>query len=285
MYICKECGAEYNTKPDFCDCGNDSFDEVGNIKHEDNKKIKPQFNKSDILSISIFVVCIILSILVLAFFPKIEQKPDLTTKQQSKIVRETNPNIPDIDTFWIKNKPIQQEDTIPVVEQIKEIFQPKPTPKEVKQSVRPVQKKQTQTKDQTIQKPAQTQTVKNQTSQTKSNPINSQVNKKQEQKTVSNPYEFANYKAALGQRLMSNINVMNVKGNGICGVEFTIDSTGKLTNRAFTFQSENKTVNDEVYHALMLTPRYSPPPSSYNGQLIKIVFEFGNGSYRARFTN
>ena len=78
---------------------------------------------------------------------------------------------------------------------------------------------------------------------------------------------------------------MNVKGNGICGVEFTIDSTGKLTNRAFTFQSENKTVNDEVYHALMLTPRYSPPPSSYNGQLIKIVFEFGNGSYRARFTN
>ncbi len=26
MYICKECGKEYEEKPDYCDCGNDEFD-------------------------------------------------------------------------------------------------------------------------------------------------------------------------------------------------------------------------------------------------------------------
>ncbi len=29
MYRCKECGAEYEEKPDYCDCGNDEFETVG----------------------------------------------------------------------------------------------------------------------------------------------------------------------------------------------------------------------------------------------------------------
>ena len=29
MFRCKECGAEYEEKPDYCDCGNDEFEEVG----------------------------------------------------------------------------------------------------------------------------------------------------------------------------------------------------------------------------------------------------------------
>ena len=29
MYKCKECGAEYEVKPDYCDCGNDEFEGVG----------------------------------------------------------------------------------------------------------------------------------------------------------------------------------------------------------------------------------------------------------------
>ena len=28
MYRCTECHAEYENLPDFCDCGNDSFEEV-----------------------------------------------------------------------------------------------------------------------------------------------------------------------------------------------------------------------------------------------------------------
>ena len=29
MYRCKECGAEYEVKPDYCDCGNDEFEAAG----------------------------------------------------------------------------------------------------------------------------------------------------------------------------------------------------------------------------------------------------------------
>ena len=28
MYKCKECGSEYEDKPDYCDCGNDEFELV-----------------------------------------------------------------------------------------------------------------------------------------------------------------------------------------------------------------------------------------------------------------
>ena len=28
MFRCKECGTEFDVKPDYCDCGNDTFDEI-----------------------------------------------------------------------------------------------------------------------------------------------------------------------------------------------------------------------------------------------------------------
>lgn len=48
MYRCKECGAEFEEKPDYCDCGNDEFDEVGieeKLEQQPLKKIDN--NKSD----------------------------------------------------------------------------------------------------------------------------------------------------------------------------------------------------------------------------------------------
>ena len=279
MYICKECGCEYKTKPDYCDCGNDCFDEVLNTDNK-NKTSKPiYFSNENILSWIVFVVCIILSIVVLLFFPKVTETPEKTSTQQTKIVRETNPNIPDIDTFWINSKPQVQEPQSPV-EQIKEIFTPKPAPKPVAkptQQAKPVQKTQ-QAKKQTQQKST------TQTKQVKQVQTSQQKQQSQQQTTRSNPYEFTNYKSALAQKLISNINVLNVKGTGRCSISFAIDSTGKLTNKSFTMTSDNKSVNDEVYRIFMLTPRYSPPPSSYDGRTLELTFEFDNGSYRVRYT-
>ena len=28
MFRCRECQTEYEVKPDYCDCGNDTFDEI-----------------------------------------------------------------------------------------------------------------------------------------------------------------------------------------------------------------------------------------------------------------
>lgn len=42
MYRCKECGAEYENKPDYCDCGNDEFEmvNVAEQKTQETKTVK-----------------------------------------------------------------------------------------------------------------------------------------------------------------------------------------------------------------------------------------------------
>ncbi len=47
MYRCKECGAEFEEKPDYCDCGNDEFDEVGIEEKLEQQALKIDNNKSD----------------------------------------------------------------------------------------------------------------------------------------------------------------------------------------------------------------------------------------------
>ena len=51
MFKCKECGAEYEEKPDYCDCGNDTFEQVESApKSEKAPKIEqtPQIKISSI---------------------------------------------------------------------------------------------------------------------------------------------------------------------------------------------------------------------------------------------
>ena len=97
--------------------------------------------------------------------------------------------------------------------------------------------------------------------------------------------EMNNYKIALRNALFSKLAITEVVGKGRCGIEFSIDSTGKLIKRAFTFQSDNKSVNDEVYKMLMRLPSFYPPPEGYDGAKIKMTFTFDNGSYIIDFTN
>ena len=73
MFKCKECGAEYDIKPDYCECGNDIFELVDNFDEEIEEFDK--FEKREILEIPkidfispiIFTICIILSIVICVF--------------------------------------------------------------------------------------------------------------------------------------------------------------------------------------------------------------------------
>ena len=87
------------------------------------------------------------------------------------------------------------------------------------------------------------------------------------------------------QALFSNLSITSVQGSGKCQIEFSIDKTGKLINRAFTYQSNNKSLNDEVYKMLMKMPKFYPPPKSYNGEKLKLYFEFNNGNFTINYTN
>lgn len=285
MYRCKECGQEYKVKPDFCDCGNDTFDEIEEplAGAKIPAEIK-RLDKSELLSRIIFAICIILSILVLIFFPKTDNKPQEKTTQKSvNIVKTTNPNIPDLDTFWINSKPTKPqpvEEPAPTpVQQIKEIFvKPRPVPQNIEKP-KPVVKKQTTQKP---NKPAQT--VKKQPpQQQKKGTTTVQKPRPQTSTAKTNTYELLNYKNRLRSALLSNLRFSQVQGSGECGIEFAIDASGKLINRAFTFQSDNKSVNDEVYKMLMRTPRFAAPPTSYKGEKIRMIFKLNNNSYSVEF--
>ena len=95
--------------------------------------------------------------------------------------------------------------------------------------------------------------------------------------------EVMNYKLRLRNSLFSKLDYAKLVGQGKCGIQFSVDSNGKLINRAFTFQSDNSVINDEIYKMLMRMPTYQAPPVEYKGELIKFVFEFDNGSYEVTF--
>ena len=282
MYKCSDCGAEYKVKPDYCDCGNDNFIEIKEEKKE--FKLKPVNVDS---SIWVLVVCLILSLLVIMFFANPKQQEETVKKQVTKQVSEKQ--IPDIETFW-DNTPVKVK-TVKTTETTVVEGKPEPQktltqwfkPKTESVQQRTVQQKKTvQTK--TVTKTTSTANSNKQT-QTTTKTTTTTVAKKPAAKTISNSTEVLNYKYRLRNALFSKLNYTQIKGSGKCGIQFSVNSEGKLINRAFTFQSDNKSLNDEVYKMMMRLPVYKTPPQGYKGELIKITIEFNNDEYEVKLVN
>ena len=282
MYKCSDCGAEYKTKPDYCDCGNDSFIEIKEEKKE--FKLKPVNVDS---SIWVFVGCLILSLLVLIFFANPKPQEETVTRKVTKPINEKQ--IPDIETFWdntpVKVKTVESTETTVVEEKsepqktLTQWFKPKSEPVQQK-TVQ--QKKTVQTK--TVTKTTPTATSNKQT-QTITKTTTTTVAKKPATKTIANSTEVLNYKYRLRNALFSKLNYSQINGSGKCGIQFSVNSEGKLINRAFIFQSDNKSLNDEVYKMMMRLPVYKTPPQGYKGELIKITIEFNNDEYEVKLVN
>ena len=288
MYICKECGQQYKTKPLYCNCGNDEFQEPQNIKTMAKKYLEKM--GVSLFAILFFATCIVLSLFILFMF---NPQKNSNTKTEIKTV-QTKTNIPNIDMLWVEPAPKTDSTQVvskPVVEE-KAIKTVKKVDTQKSTNTNTVNNK---TKSQSQLKPQSTNTnniqTKNITQTAQQKTKSNSINVTDEQKTVSNEIsqkdnqELYNYKIKLRQALFSKLSVISIQGSGECGIEFSINSTGKLINRNFTYQSDNKTINDEVYKMLMRLPQYYPPPTSYNGEKIKMVFSFDNGSYSINYTN
>ncbi len=286
MFKCSECGCEYKVKPDFCDCGNDIFEEVYETSPKEKPERKPlNFDKAEILSWVIFSVCLLLSLLILMFFPKIEPKENVKENSAKTVMEKPDYDIPDLNSFWIDPQPVVEEPQ-PVVEQIKEVVntfipiqeKPKPQPQQ-KSAAKPKPVVKQQTKPQQVQtKPQTTQQSKPQTVQ--------QVTKPQTVTTQQKGLytrDIINYRTALRQRLFSNLDIYKIEGHGKCGVQFAIDENGKLIKRSFMFKSDNKSVNEQVYNMLMRTPTFNPPPDSYANVMIRMTFELDKETYIIKF--
>ena len=198
MFRCKECGAEYEEKPDYCDCGNDEFEVIGvaEKKEEPVKEIKqadiPQekveekplvmpassmnFNNFaaqnsyihkrtfniDPVSLFIFIVCIILSLYVIffAFNPAEEE-----TKSEIKQEVVTPENIPSVDKIWNNALPVVKKEEPKVEETVENIIKqiiPVQTPKKTETTTQ----KNTITKPKVTTVPLKTTTQKTQTTKT-----------------------------------------------------------------------------------------------------------------------
>lgn len=109
MFKCSVCQKIYNTKVQYCECGNDEFDFV---QEYTPSSVQKSYSGGDIVSFGIFSVCIILSILVLIFFNPI--KPRHKTFKPSEVPEVTTSNIPDINSIWNDTPayiPIQESGT------------------------------------------------------------------------------------------------------------------------------------------------------------------------------
>lgn len=309
MYRCNECGLEFNIKPDFCDCGNNIFEEIiSNQKNNDTniknfkKKYRNNYNYTkniDPISIIIFLCCIILSIIILFFINPVEKKT--TKKIENTPKREKK--VADINSFWDSTAPTPiKENSEEKVNKI--IVSPKnnvttkkappKTNKTVQKETKKVAQKPTTTKKTIAINPkstTQNNTISTQNSisqdtkttqeKTKTDQnitqmqitINSEIIKLQMEK------EFSTYKSGLRNTLFSKINFANIYGDGHCIVAFNIDYTGKLINKSFSKQSANNMLNDEVYKAIMATPKYNVPPKIYKGEVLHFSVKFKKGQY------
>ena len=240
MYRCKECGTEYETKPDYCDCGNDEFEIfVAPEKEEPAKPALPQkeiripqtkFNPQqhvhkksysefdrikeifDPLSTIIFLLCIILSFVTIKYIGNPAPQENKSEPKKQEAV-----NIPSIDSYWDNTlplitppvkmteqpKPVEEESFIrKITVPIQKAVQPAVTTKIVTQPQKnTVPKIQTQPQTQ-LQKPKQ-QAVNVQTAVKVNQPALVQTNKQSQTKTTAQNVPSANY-SALTQRVQNN---------------------------------------------------------------------------------
>lgn len=127
-----------------------------------------------------------------------------------------------------------------------------------------------------------TNTTANQSVSTKTQnttPQSLQIQIKPSKSQAEIKQELTTYKASLRNTIGKKINFANVVGDGNCAITFTINSSGKLTNRKFSQQSSNITLNDAVYSAMIATPSFNPPPEGYKNETLTFYVKIYDGNY------
>lgn len=307
MYRCTDCSQVYKEKPEYCDCGNNVFEEIPdieelsnfqfdfeqNLNYQDEDKFEPDSEKvianksNDLPSVLIFIFCIILSICSFIFIGKDnkqDNKSNVDNKNQQVSVSKKTVDIPQIDEIWKENpnktaseKELSRND-VNVSENTSE-------KSPVTQTVTVVQKQDNKPKTVIAKNNPSNNTINTNVSNkpvVKKQTVNKTANTITKPKTIdyaAAKKELLNYKIALRNKMAANVNFASVVGDGNCVVTFKIDKSGKLIDRKFTKLSQNDSVNDAVYAAVMQTPAYNPPPIAYKGETLSFSFKMYGGNF------
>lgn len=316
MYKCKECGMEHDIKPDYCDCGNNEFytvnvsetdinqiesmliyDDVEPIIINESKNKKTSldilFAKFSPISVFVFILCIILSLVVILF--PIKEK-EATLPDSGGAVSEQK--LPTIDKIWNNTPPVvKTENPLPTDESIAQTAvipnfvrntQLKTTQNHVqKPAVKTIQQNKTVLK-QSQSLPITKSTTTSKQTETELRKTTAETVKKTEelksqaetlQRTMAEKKEYADYKIKLRNAIGQRIDFTKVIGDGDCIISFTIDSSGRLINGAFAKQSNNITLNNAVYSAFMSSRNFTPPPAYYKNETLNLNVKLYNGNF------
>lgn len=264
MFRCTDCGKEYETRPDYCECGNDNFDEVGSfaaepqyseeydeygnpIQYDDggfeqeeyvpvpklkyNKKPKKSSTRTkkplttgDMIGIGVFAVCIVLSLLVFIFMGSGKTG---NRGGGGNIVLHKDYSIPaSIDAIWDSTA----------------AFEP-PTAAKVDPSK-----------------------ILN----TKLQSLDSEMN---------------SYLISLAEAMIAGWDRSGITGDGVTQMEFRIDKDGKIVGKKIFKFSGNKSLDNSVGMLINSFGKFQTPPSTYNNEVVIISFSSKNGAQKAYFPN
>lgn len=301
MFRCTDCNAEYKIKPDYCDCGNNIFEE---LPEKAAAFSHTAFPAGQIASIIIFIFCLILAIIPWTI-------PDKKhTPKTAETIKTEKPaaNIPDIDKLWNDtpqkpaSAPRNTDKQITQKSQTQIIVRNNKPATAAKTAAPPAKMQQTAAASSAkpVKTPAATKPVQK-TSAPKTTAANSAGSRRstattaaapvpktttqhsEPQKPVMDKTEFENYKNSIRLALLSKLDLVKITGKGECAIKFSLTENGKLLNRGFIYQSNNRSLNDQIYLMLMRLPVYKTPPKGYNGEVIKLKFYIDNGAYEISF--
>ena len=238
MYNCTECQAEYNDCPDFCDCGNDTFEEVYEEVYEEEyyeepvrpvrRPVKPKRvlspeeieemeeeaadKKKAMITMGIFLL-IALVVICLPPYPK--KKID-QVKEKAAVAKV---KLPDVNSYW--------DNTLPAA------FR-------------------------------------------KGDPDSQLPLLNENFSSIST--DLRSYLVLIGEEFSSQWNANLVDGSGECKIQFTINKDGIIENKKMIAKSRNESLDNSVLLLLSQITNLNLPPADYKGERIILAFKIDEKS-------
>ena len=233
MYKCTECNAIFEQCPDYCDCGNDIFEEIQtNSSVQAEASFTPSTNQQPLKkkrklspeeiqekkaeredkekAKTTIIVSLFICLLILITPPYIEKKSHKVVKQKTT----QSIKIPSVNSFW----------------------------------------------DNTIA------TTNNQQFLVDNLPL---LNKTFSNISMN----LHNYLVRTGEEFSSVWQTSLIQGTGECKIQFTINKDGIIDNKKIISKSNNETLDDSVLLVLSKMANLEPPPEDYKGERIILSFK------------
>lgn len=251
MFRCTECKTEYTECPDFCDCGNDTFEEYYDDSYQNayeeeyeeqpvvrkpKKKKKPVLSEEELEELEeeradrnkaliALAVSLVLCVIVVMAPPHMPKKTE-KVKQQAIAA---NVKIPDVNAYW--------DNTLSAPSRKKDNYYKLPLLNKEFGAISP---------------------------------------------------ELKDYLKKVGNEFRLRWEPSIVKGSGECQVTFIIDKEGNLDQRytKITEKSNNESLDDSVLLLLSKLNSFDIPPNDYKGERVIIAFKKDeNGVSKVYFPN